>query len=143
MLSPHFSLAEFTTSQTAARMGVDNTPSPEIVANLQTTAAVLEQVREILKAPILISSGYRCEMLNRLVGGVWNSAHLCGRAADFICPAYGSPLEVCQAIAKSGLKYDQLIYEMGAWTHLAWAPEPRMVNLTIDLVCGTRNGLIG
>ncbi len=57
---------------------------------------------------------------------------MAGRAADLICPAYGSPLEVCRAIASTTISFDQVIYE-GSWCHFAIAADimkPRYEQLT-------------
>lgn len=123
-LSPHFSLAELTTSQVAVRRGIPNVPGAYQLANLQRLAVMLEEVRLWLGgAPLLISSGYRCEAVNKLVGGSGHSAHVYGRAVDFTAPSFGSPLDVCRKIQASTLlaTCDQLIYE-GSWVHLAIAP---------------------
>lgn len=135
-LSPHFTLEEFTSSQTGARKGIDNTPSPEIVAQLRDTAALLERVRTLLGGvPLIISSGYRSPALNAIVGGVPSSAHMSGRAADILVPSFGTPLEVCRAIEPhlAELGIDQLIYEFEAWTHIGTAAAPRRQILTIDM----------
>ncbi|MCA0247698.1 MAG: DUF882 domain-containing protein [Proteobacteria bacterium] len=139
-LTPHFTLAELTHSQTAARLGIDNTPAPEMVDALRKTAELLERVRALLGKPILVSSGYRSPLVNRAVGGAAQSAHMLGCAADFSCPGFGSPLEICRAIASSDISFDQLIHEYRAWAHIAWAPLPRRQVLTIDNA-GTRAGL--
>lgn len=128
-LSPHFDLAEFTTSQTAERKGLDNTPSPEIIARLRETAGRLEAVRSYLGKPLLISSGYRSAAVNAAVGGVATSAHVQGWAADFICPGYGAPLAICQALAKSKIAFDQVIQE-GTWVHISFDPRMRQQLLT-------------
>ena len=124
-LSPHFSLAELTASSMAARRGLPNTPGPEAFANLHRVALLLEDVRRLLgDKPVLVSSGYRSPPVNQLVKGSRNSAHMHGLAADFIVPAYGSPLQVCQAIEGSGLWFfDQLILE-GTWVHISLSPGP-------------------
>ena len=148
-LTDHFILAEFTTSQEASRRGIDNDPPPEVVENLYLLATALEDVRERLGAPIVISSGYRSPALNAAVGGAANSAHVQGCAADILCPAFGNPLSVCREIAMiPGLRYDQIIYEYGynngGWTHLGFATNakaPRMQLLTIDRA-GTRRGFL-
>lgn len=120
-LTDHFSLSELTHSQTADRRGIDNSASDDIVANLTRVAQTLEQVRVLLGSrPVTISSGYRSPDLNRAVGGARNSAHLFGLAADFICPGYGTPLQICKAIAASNIDFDQLIQE-GTWVHLGLA----------------------
>lgn len=145
MLTPHFTLAEFTDSQTAARKGLANVPpvgSPER-HNLQRTAEVMEEVRTILgDKPILISSGYRSPAVNKAVGGSKSSAHMSGLAVDFSCPGFGAPLAICKALEPHMRKLgiDQLIHEFGTWVHLGLsAGAPRHMALTIDSK-GTRTG---
>ncbi len=81
----YFKLAEFINSPTANRLGIDNTPSFDVVDNLNRLADYLDGIRAKLGKPILVSSGYRCPMLNKAVGGVANSQHLKGLAADLVC----------------------------------------------------------
>jgi hypothetical protein len=119
LLTPHFTLEELCASEFAARNGIDNTPSPEIVANLVRLARMLEKVRALLKKPIHISSGYRSPELNARIGGSTKSAHMDGRAADFICPGFGTPYVVAKKIATVGLGFDQMIHEYGRWVHIA------------------------
>lgn len=128
-LSEHFDLAEFTTSQTASRKGIANVPPPEVIEHLKQTAAHLELVRALLGKPMSISSGYRSPALNKAIGGVPLSAHTLGWAADFICPAYGSPLAICKALAASSIKFDQIIEE-GTWVHISFDPRMRGIVLT-------------
>lgn len=79
----HFSLEEFTRSSTAKKMGIDNTPDARAAANLFILASqVLEPARAIIGNPVVITSGYRCEALNKAVGGVNGSYHKKGMAAD-------------------------------------------------------------
>jgi zinc D-Ala-D-Ala carboxypeptidase len=128
-LTAHFSLDELTFSSTAQRMGIDNTPDLETVARLTKLAMGLEQIRALLGAPLHIDSGYRCPALNKAVGGVANSAHLDGYAADFVCPDYGSPLQIARAVAGSGITFDQCIQE-GTWVHVSFDPRARRQALT-------------
>lgn len=148
-LSPHFSLEELTHSDTATERGIDNTPSPEILANLTKLAGFLEEVRAALgNHPIQITSGYRCPELNAAVDGVSNSQHMSGLAADIECPEVGNPMTICQRLQGTpGLAYDQLINESnsagGHWTHIstaAYGAEPRGEVWTIS-PAGTRKGL--
>jgi hypothetical protein len=130
MLSEHFSLDEFTASQTATRQGINNKPSEKVVENLRMLAALLEQIRTLLgDRSIHISSGYRSLALNRYIGSHDLSAHVRGYAADFTCPAFGKPIEVAKKIAESNLKFDQLIYE-GTWVHISCDPQNRRQLLT-------------
>ena len=130
-LSPHFTLEEMTASQEAARREINNTPSLAIIENLRVMCEKLEAVREFLGRPMIVSSGYRCPELNAAIGGAPKSAHMTGFAVDFICPGFGSPVDVCRAIGKSGLQYDQVIHEYGRWTHLSFDPQQRREALTI------------
>jgi zinc D-Ala-D-Ala carboxypeptidase len=126
MLSPNFSLDELILSNEAVRRGIDNTPAPDIVANLRRLAAQMEVVRKHLGGlPMMISSGYRCPALNAAVGGAANSDHVKGLAVDFIVPRFGSVLDTAVAVSKSDVDFDQIIYEFGRWVHLAVAPAGR------------------
>lgn len=144
-LTEHFSLDEMVFSQTAARRGIDNTPSPAIIENLRATAAVMERVRSLLgDNPIRVSSGYRCPELNAAVGGSKNSAHMQGLAVDFTCAGYGTVYEVANAIASSNIEFDQLIYEFGTWVHLGLrvGPGRRICNSIFADGAGLRAGLM-
>ena len=146
MLSEHFSLEELTASEVAARAGIDNTPSPEAMGNLLRLAEGLELVRAALgNNPIHVTSGYRSPRLNQMVGGAKNSMHMQGLAADILCPSFGPPLEVCRAIATSGIPFDQVIHEFGQWCPAGFAPEGHTVRnqlLTIaNLASGYELGL--
>lgn len=132
-LSPHFTLDEFTRSQTAARWGIDNKPNETVKANLLKTAELMEEVRRVCQKPITISSGYRCPELNRKIGGSMTSQHMTGRAVDFT--ASGLTIdEIMQRIMQSDIDYDQLIAEYpesGGWVHISWSDKPRRETLEI------------
>lgn len=113
-LSPHFNLREFTKSQTAEKYQLYNIPRDEAeIANLKALAAhVLEPVRALTRGYVVITSGFRCATLNRLVGGAVTSQHLYGEAADII--VRGMPaFDVASLIhaAADTIPFDQLIYE--------------------------------
>jgi zinc D-Ala-D-Ala carboxypeptidase len=132
-LSPHFSLEELTHSDTAVRLGIDNTPTVEIIDNLTFLAKELEYVRDILSAPMLISSGYRSVLLMI----IWEASELLatckGLAVDFISPSFGNPRSVVEAIVLANINYDQVILEFDRWVHLSFHPtEPRKQALIID-----------
>lgn len=130
-LSTHFTLDELTQSETATRLGIDNSPSDEVVDNLYTTAAGLERIRTVLDAPVLISSGYRCPKLNSAVHGSKVSQHMRGQAADFRAPKFGTPLQVCMEIVENTgfVDFDCLILE-GTWVHVSFSDDPRNEVLT-------------
>ena len=144
-LTEHFSLEEFTVSNTGERLGIDNTPeSLRIRANLIRTAELMERIRELLGVAIVITSGYRCPALNKAVGGAANSAHMEGLAADFIAPAFGTPYDVCRALAQNLTEFgiDQLIFEH-TWTHVGLRDgEPRKQVLTLMPGAGYAVGIV-
>ena len=118
-LSKHFELEEFLVSESAARLGIDNTPPNGVHLRLEKLAKVMDEVRELLGHPVIITSGYRSEALNRAVGGVKTSDHIKGLACDFICPRFGPPPVVCKRISESGIAFRQLINEYNKWVHLS------------------------
>lgn len=115
-LSPHFSLAELTVTST----GIYNIPTGQLLANLTYTAQQMEKVRAILGTPIQVNSGFRCDAVNRAVGGVTTSAHSYGFAVDFVSPAFGTPYEICARLIQAGMKFDQLIHEKRRWVHIGF-----------------------
>ena len=134
-LSSHFTFEEAVISQTATRKGIDNTPSPEVKENMVEAAQRMEEVRDLLDAPILVSSWFRCPKLNSAIGGASTSAHVQGGAIDFTAPQFGTPQDVCRKIQASGLTWDQLIFE-GTWTHISFDPKQRMQVMTAHFVGG-------
>ena len=119
-LTEHFTLEEFTRSNIASRLRIDNRVPDELMANIQLTANKLELVRKVLGFPIMITSGYRCPLLNARVGGVSTSAHTKGLAVDFHC-AYGTPKEICQRLIDTGVQFDKLIQEHNQWVHIGFS----------------------
>lgn len=123
-LSPHFTLQELTASMVARTRGIDNTAPPEIVPRLVLVAQLLERIRAALGVPVIVSSGYRCLALNRAVGGVVDSDHMRGHAADFVAPAFGTPTVIARALAPRAdeLQIGQLILEGvrgRQWVHVS------------------------
>lgn len=128
-LSTNFHLSELTISQTATRLGINNTPSPTVIQHLTVLAEGLEEVRSLLKKPMFISSGYRSLELNRKIGGSATSDHVNGYAADFTCNQFGTPKEIVRAIKNAGIAYDQLICEGNDWVHVSFSPKNRRQTL--------------
>lgn len=119
-LTAHFKYSEAIASETADKLGIANTPTEKELATLHRTALKMEQVREILAEPIYVSSWFRCEELNKAVGGVPNSQHRLGEAVDFSCKGktHSQVCEILKAHAKE-LAYDQLILEPN-WVHISF-----------------------
>jgi len=141
LITPHFTFDEMTVSQLAARDGFDNNPPPEARANLQLLCGALEQVRALFGAPIIVSSGFRSEKVNRLIGGATNSQHVQGLAADFTVVEV-SPRETVRRISDSAVPFDQLILEFDRWVHLSVARgTPRRQVLTMRKGSGYLAGL--
>ena len=124
MLSRYFSLDELTFSDNAVRFQIDNTPSAEIKSRLTETAKQMDKVRDLLGHAITVNSGYRSDKLNAAIHGAKNSAHTLGYAVDFVCRGFGTPLQICQKLVQSGIKFDQLIQE-GTWVHISFDPRMR------------------
>jgi hypothetical protein len=137
-LSPHFTLEELTITEVR---DLDNTPSPKVVEHLKVTAQGLEFIRTILgDKPMHINSGYRSIAVNARVGGSRTSDHPNGWCADFICPEFGTPLAICEAIHVTTLHFDQLIEE-GTWVHISFSPRMRQEILTKRAAGGYQDGL--
>jgi zinc D-Ala-D-Ala carboxypeptidase len=136
-LSKHFTLDEFTFSQTAVRNGLDNTPSPAVIANLQNLCNnLLEPLRERVGL-IRITSGYRSSLVNSRVGGAANSQHLYGEAADIIVP--GMSVYDVACLVRDEFNYDQVIQEFGRWTHVSLRMVPSQ-NRKMPLTAMLKNG---
>ena len=144
-LSTHFTLAELTASRTAARLGIDNTPPTELLPHLVLTAEMLERIRGVLGVPVIVTNAYRCRQLNTAVGGVGNSDHVEGYAADFLAPNYGTPYQIASLLAPlvSVLGIGQLILESirgRQWVHASTRTPEKLANRVITItdsgVCG-------
>lgn len=123
-LSKNFTLEEMLDSQTAVRLSFDEQFSPpdSIKENLKALCEnVLEPLRNKLDSPIIISSGYRCERLNKTIGGAKTSQHLYGMAVDFTSVKDAVEF-VFQVIKESDLEYDQVIQEFNKWVHVSYNP---------------------
>lgn len=126
ILSTNFTLSEFTNSYTAKLLKIQNTPSLEVVANLQQLCInVLQPLRNHVQCAVKISSGYRCTELNKAVGGVSNSQHKTGQAADIRIPSLDIGKYWFKWIQEH-CTYDQLIWEHSSpsssdyWIHVSY-----------------------
>lgn len=112
----NFKLSEFFVSSTADKNGIKNEPGLDARATIERNINllvdnVLDPVRDMVDTPIIITSGYRCPQVNRLVGGVDNSQHMSGCAADFHVMGF-TPSMMYEAFLyiSNTLEFDQLIF---------------------------------
>ena len=124
-ISKNFTLGEFISSDTAKAKGISNIPNTQQVANLCALVHhVLQPLRDAMGQEIKIGSGYRCPRLNAAVGGVSNSQHLNGEAADLCID--GDKLKGKRWFdwIKAHVVFDQLIMEHNAngsyWVHVSY-----------------------
>lgn len=126
-LSENFTLEELIKSQVAERHGIDNTPTYDQIQALNHLANhVLQPLRDLVDAPITVTSGFRCAKLNERIGGAINSQHRFGEAADIECNAV-SNAELAYLIAtRLQGRFDQLILEFydvsdprSGWVHVS------------------------
>ena len=117
----HFTIDELCRSDTARSRGIDNAPTEEVRKNLTALVDnVLDPLREWYGKPIYVNSGHRCPALNKAVGGVANSQHLTGQAADIDVNNRAENRKLMKHIEDS-LDFDQLIWENGgAWVHVSY-----------------------
>ena len=115
-LSPHFKLGEFLN----LKKYPENIPTMQVVANLTYGCHQLLEPARLIVGPIIINSGFRNETVNRKVGGVTNSQHIIGQAAD-IRPKDPTQFQRLVAILKSNQYTDQLLTGNG-WLHISWNP---------------------
>lgn len=117
-----FTLAELSASDTARRLGLDNTPPPEAVANLERLVRyVLDPLRDAVGRPITITSAYRSPQVNLAVSGTAIGPHSMGEAADLMVRGL-VPEDVARLIVRLRVPFDQLIWyapERGGHVHVS------------------------
>ncbi len=123
----HFTIKELTASDTARRLGIDNTPTQRAIANLNLLVDnILDPLREEYGSPIYVNSGYRCHALNSAVGGSATSQHLTGEAADITTGNRRDNRRLYELIKQLKLPIDQAIDEHDyTWIHVSYGPRHR------------------
>lgn len=121
----HFTMEELYASATATAKGINNKPSVQQMINLVYLCAyVLEPLRVAMNEPIKIGSGFRCQALNKAVGGVYNSQHMKGQAADLCIDGDIQKGRKWFNYIKNHLPFDQLIWEHNSkgtyWVHVSF-----------------------
>lgn len=122
-----------TKSNTATAKGIDNTPDQTVTNNLtKLIEAVLDPLREWYGKPIIVNSGYRCEALNKAIGGAKSSQHMLGEAADITVGSKEENEKLFNYI-KDNLEFDQLINESDfSWVHVSYR-ERRLRKQVLEL----------
>ena len=124
----YFSVSELTASATALREGIDNRPNKCAYHLVHVLVQqLLDPICEAWGEPIVVSSGYRCKELNTLIGGVKNSHHILGCAADLIAgnkADHRRLFKLIQQMQQQGqIRFTQLILEGdGRWIHISYVP---------------------
>ena len=120
-----FTIGELCRSNVAALKGLKNEPNTAVKLNLtKLIDNVLDPLRTAYRKPIYVNSGYRCEELNRLVGGAKNSQHMTGKAADITAGNKEENRKLFELVRKLGLDYDQLIDEQNySWVHVSYTED--------------------
>ena len=121
-MSKYFTVNELTRSDTARQNGIENIPSQVVALKLQQLIEqVLDPLRELWGKPLHVTSGYRCTRLNRLAGGVDNSQHIVGEAADLTAGSRAENRALYEMAVRSKIPYDQIILEKGGlWIHISY-----------------------
>lgn len=125
-MGKYFTTDELCKSDTAKKKGINNTPTTEIKQKLEVLIdELLDPVREAWGKPIRVNSGYRCPKLNKAVGGVANSQHMKGEAADLNAGSVSLNKQLFELI-RTRYEYDQLIDEANyAWVHVSYVRKNR------------------
>ena len=123
----YFTIKELCKSSTAVQKKIDNSPNSEIINNLENLVKyVLDPLREQYGKPIHVNSGYRCDALNKAVGGSKTSQHRYGLAADITAGSKFENRRLFILAQKLNLPFDQLINEKGySWIHISYSEKPR------------------
>lgn len=128
-MGKYFTLNELTRSATAARKGINNSPSALIKSNLEAIIEkVLDPLREKWGKPIIVTSGYRCPKLNTIIGGAPGSQHMKGEAVDIrtATDTRDENMKLLKILLKSDIVYDQVISEYvdaqgrPDWIHISY-----------------------
>lgn len=134
-MGKYFTIAELVKSDTANKKKINNTPTKEIENNLnQLITNILDPLRESWGNPIIVSSGYRCQELNKAVGGAKTSQHTLGQAADIHTKSNTKEenKKLFNLIKSLKLPFDQLINEYNyKWVHVSYSPRHRRQILNI------------
>ena len=147
----HFTIQELSASATAERLAIDNTP-PRAAQRMLTILVeqLLDPIRRRYGAPIIVTSGYRCPALNTAVGGVTNSHHIIGCAADITTGTIENNRKLFDLITDMqtthAIRFTQLIAEEGyRWLHISYVPgmlRDQIIDVNSDTVALSESPII-
>lgn len=122
MTELNFTISELLKSDIAAESGIKNIPADVQTYDNMLTLIVkcLQPLRNFIGKPMIITSGYRSQEVNKKAGGVTNSQHLTGEACDFIIMGL-APQQIIDLIKRSGIEFDQCINEYNQWVHISYS----------------------
>jgi len=149
-LSNSFTLSEMLKSNTASRLNIEDQykPSKEVIDNLtKLCRKVLQPIRDSLEMPVRVTSGYRCEELNKAIGGSSKSQHVKGEAADIELWIAGQEKnailldEIINLSFRNEIEFDQLIIEypvndVPKWIHISYSDHNRNQILIAERIGG-------
>jgi len=149
-LSNSFTLSEMLKSNTASRLDIEDqyNPSKEVIDNLtKLCKKVLQPIRDSLEMPVRVTSGYRCEELNKAIGGSSKSQHVKGEAADIELWIRGQEKnailldEIINLSFRNEIEFDQLIIEypvndVPKWIHISYSDLNRKQILIAERIGG-------
>lgn len=118
----YFTITELCASDTAKKKGIYNEPTAVVADNLvRLVENVLDPLRQAYGKPIKVNSGYRSKALNKAVGGVSNSQHLEGKAADITGGSTTENKVIFDLLRRSNIPFDQAINESNlTWVHISY-----------------------
>lgn len=129
----YFTITELSKSSTASRLGIKNEPNAAEKKNLEAIINnILDPLREAYGKPIIVTSGFRCPKLNKVVGGSSTSQHPLGQAADIrsVQDTVVENKKIYDLIVSLKLPFDQLINEYNYdWVHVSYGPRHRKMQL--------------
>lgn len=136
-ISKNFTLEEFQASETAKRLGIINAVGPQESANICALVHnVIQPLRDAMREPVKIGSGYRCPRLNKAVGGVSNSQHIKGEAADLCIDGDKAKGRKWLTWIMSHCDFDQLIWEHNAkgsyWVHVSFRADGKNRHIVVQ-----------
>jgi len=117
-LSPHFTFEELTKTDHPEFADMNAAAGKLYMPEAMQLTGLLEQVRELIGVPMIISSAFRCPQLNKAIGGVSNSQHCLFEAADTTYKGV-SLKDAYNKIMASSIPFGQLIFEFGSWVHIS------------------------